>query len=85
MTSPMSARHNQQRHGTVTRADGDQSEGAPPCSGQHTHRYPNGDTYNGGFVDGLQHGQGEMVYANGDRCLRRAMITRDVRSACGCI
>ena len=57
------------QQGTVTSADGDQSEGAPPRSGQHTHRYRDGHTYNGNFVDGLPHGQGEMVYANGNRCL----------------
>ena len=30
--------------------------------------HPDSNTYTGGFVDGLPHGEGLMAYSNGDRC-----------------
>ena len=29
--------------------------------------YPNGDQYNGDYVDGIRQGKGKYVYANGDK------------------
>lgn len=29
--------------------------------------YPNGDQYNGDYVDGIRQGKGKYIYANGDK------------------
>ena len=51
----------------LTNAAGEQLKSSLNFTGRGTANYPNGDIYEGEFVDGVREGQGIYTYANQDK------------------
>lgn len=56
----------EQRPYKLTTSSGEERPGSRGYTGNAKAEYPNGDVYEGGFVNGVKEGKGKYTWANGD-------------------